>query len=156
MNFFYVHNIFNIWFTTGALGLFFYLLPRLTGNPLFSHRLALWGFSSVWTGQHHLLYGPGPEWLELLSVSFSILAGIGNAAFLVNFVKTMEGAWHKMATDVAFAFRGYRLHFLLSHLCPRDLPSRFAALMPTSISLIGSLATLTWRCLERTLFSALR
>ena len=104
MNFFYVHNIFNIWFTTGALGLFFYLLPRLTGNPLFSHRLALWGFSSVWTGQHHLLYGPGPEWLELLSVSFSILAGIGNAAFLVNFVKTMEGAWHKMATDVALRF----------------------------------------------------
>ena len=104
INFFYVHNIFNVWFTTGALGLFFYLLPKLTGNPLFSHRLALWGFSSVWTGQHHLLYGPGPEWLEVLSVSFSMLAGIGNAAFLVNFVKTMEGAWHKIRYHVALRF----------------------------------------------------
>ncbi|MEK7215206.1 MAG: cbb3-type cytochrome c oxidase subunit I, partial [Chloroflexota bacterium] len=104
INYFYVHNIFNVWFTTLALGLFFYLLPRLTGNPLFSHRLALWGFSSVWTGQHHLLYGPGPEWLEILSVSFSILAAIGNAAFLLNSVKTMQGAWHKLGPNLPLRF----------------------------------------------------
>lgn len=104
VNFFYVHNIFNVWFTTLALGLFFYLLPRLTGNPLFSHRLALWGFSSVWTGQHHLLYGPGPEWLEILSVSFSLLAATGNAAFLLNVLKTMQGAWHRLAHDVPLRF----------------------------------------------------
>jgi cytochrome c oxidase cbb3-type subunit 1 len=104
INYFYVHNIFNVWFTTGALGLFFYLMPKLTGNPLFSHRLALWGFSSVWTGQHHLLYGPGPDWLEILSVAFSLLAAMGNAAFLVNFVKTMQGAWHRVATDAPLRF----------------------------------------------------
>lgn len=104
INYFYVHNIFNIWFTTTALGLFFYLIPRLSGNPLFSHRLAIWGFSSVWTGQHHLLYGPGPEWLEILSVAFSILAAIGNTAFLVNVVGTMRGAWHKTVSDVPLRF----------------------------------------------------
>lgn len=104
VNYFYVHNIFNVWFTTMALGLFFYLLPRLTGNPLFSHRLALWGFSSVWTGQHHLLYGPGPEWLEILSVSFSILAAIGNVAFLLNSVKTMQGAWNKLGSNLPLRF----------------------------------------------------
>ena len=100
LNYFYVHNLFNAWFTTGFLGLCYYLLPRLTGNPLWSYRLAVWGFLSVWTGQHHLLYGPGPEWLELASVSFSILSAIPNIAFTYNFYKTMGGAWAKMATDV--------------------------------------------------------
>jgi cbb3-type cytochrome c oxidase subunit I len=104
LNYFYVHNLFNVWFTTGALGLVYYLLPRLTGNPLWSYRLAVWGFTSVWTGQHHLLYGPGPEWLELLSVSFSILAAGPNTAFAYNFYKTMHGAWRKLLSDVPLRF----------------------------------------------------
>ncbi len=104
LNYFYVHNLFNVWFTTGAMGLVFYLLPKLTGNPIWSYRLAVWGFASVWTGQHHLLYGPGPEWLELLSVSFSILAAVPNTAFAYNFFKTMQGSWNKVVTDVPLRF----------------------------------------------------
>jgi cytochrome c oxidase cbb3-type subunit 1 len=50
INFFYVHNIFNVWFTTGGIGLALYLIPRLTGRPLYSHRLAFWGLLTVWTG----------------------------------------------------------------------------------------------------------
>ncbi len=104
LNYFYVHNLFNAWFTTGFLGLSYYLLPRLSGKPLWSYRLAVWGFLSVWTGQHHLLYGPGPEWLELVSVSFSILAAIPNTAFTFNFYKTMGGAWRNVVTDVPLRF----------------------------------------------------
>ena len=104
LNYFYVHNLFNVWFTTGFLGLVYYLLPRLSGNPLWSYRLAVWGFTSVWTGQHHLLYGPGPEWLELLSVSFSILALVPNIAFTYNFLKTMQGAWTRLVTNVPLRF----------------------------------------------------
>lgn len=104
INYFYVHNLFNVWFTTGGLGLALYLIPRLSGNPLFSHRLAIWGFTSVWTGQHHLLYGPGPEWLEIVSVAFSVLAAIPNTAFAINFVKTMEGAWRRVRHDAALAW----------------------------------------------------
>ncbi|MFN8556166.1 MAG: cbb3-type cytochrome c oxidase subunit I [Dehalococcoidia bacterium] len=101
VNFFYVHNIFNVWFTTGGIGIFLYLIPRVSGNPLYSHRLAIWGFASVWAGQHHLLYGPGPEWLEILSVAFSITAAIPNTAFLVNYIKTMEGSWGTIGPSMA-------------------------------------------------------
>ena len=104
LNYFYVHNLFNVWFTTGFLGMVLYLLPRLSGNPIWSYRLAVWGFLSVWTGQHHLLYGPGPEWLELLSVSFSIIAALPNIAFTYNFYKTMQGAWAKVKEDVPLRF----------------------------------------------------
>ena len=39
INYFYIHNLFNAWFTTAAFGLVFYMLPRFTGNKLYSHRL---------------------------------------------------------------------------------------------------------------------
>lgn len=101
VNFFYVHNIFNVWFTTGGIGIFLYLIPKVSGNPLFSHRLAIWGFASVWAGQHHLLYGPGPDWLEIVSICFSITAAIPNTAFLVNFIKTFEGRWSVIGPSLA-------------------------------------------------------
>ena len=100
INFFYVHNLFNAWFTTVGTGLAYYLLPKLTGNPLYSHRLAIWGFWSVWTGQHHQLYSPSPYWLQTLTVVFSILAVIPTSLFMFNFFMTMRGKWSLVVTDV--------------------------------------------------------
>jgi cbb3-type cytochrome c oxidase subunit I len=104
VNYFYVHNLFNAWFTTAGIGLALYLLPKLTGNPLFSHRLGLWGLWSVWTGQHHQLYSPAPDWLEFLTVVFSILAAVPTTAFMVNFFMTMRARWTLAANDVALRF----------------------------------------------------
>jgi len=104
VNYFYVHNLFNSWFTTAGLGLALYLLPKLADKPLYSHRLALWGLWSVWTGQHHQLYSPAPDWLEFLTVVFSILAAVPTIAFMVNFVMTMKGRWTRTVDDVALRF----------------------------------------------------
>ena len=104
INYFYVHNLFNSWFTTVGIGLALYLLPKLTEKPLYSHRLALWGLWSVWTGQHHQLWSPAPDWLEYLTIVFSILAAVPTIAFTWNFVKTMEGRWTKTADDVPLRF----------------------------------------------------
>jgi cbb3-type cytochrome c oxidase subunit I len=104
VNYFFVHNLFNAWFTTAGVGLALYLLPKLTNNPLYSHRLALWGLWSVWTGQHHQLYSPAPDWLEYLTIVFSILATIPTTAFMVNFFMTMRGAWGRLREDVALRF----------------------------------------------------
>jgi cbb3-type cytochrome c oxidase subunit I len=104
VNYFYVHNLFNSWFTTAGLGLALYLLPKLTDKPLYSHRLALWGLWSVWTGQHHQLYSPAPDWLETLTVVFSILAAVPTTAFMVNFFMTMRTRWPRTTQDVALRF----------------------------------------------------
>lgn len=104
INYFYVHNLFNAWFTTGGIGLALYLLPRLTNKPLYSHGLAMWGLWSVWTGQHHQLWSPAPDWLEILTVVFSILAIVPTLAFVWNFYKTMQGSWFRVGQDVALRF----------------------------------------------------
>jgi cytochrome c oxidase cbb3-type subunit 1 len=104
INYFYVHNLFNAWFTTAGIGLALYLLPRLANKPLYSHGLAMWGLWSVWTGQHHQLWSPAPDWLEILTVVFSILAIVPTSAFMWNFYKTMEGRWLRVGQDVALRF----------------------------------------------------
>jgi cbb3-type cytochrome c oxidase subunit I len=104
VNYFYVHNLFNAWFTTAGIGLALYLLPKLSGNALYSHRLGLWGLWSVWTGQHHQLNSPAPDWLEYLTIVFSILAAVPTTAFMVNFFMTMRSRWHRAAEDVALRF----------------------------------------------------
>jgi cbb3-type cytochrome c oxidase subunit I len=104
INYFYVHNLFNAWFTTAGIGLALYLLPRLANKPLYSHGLAMWGLWSVWTGQHHQLWSPAPDWLEILTVVFSILAIVPTTAFMWNFYKTMEGRWLRVGQDVALRF----------------------------------------------------
>ena len=104
INYFYVHNLFNAWFTTAGIGLALYLLPRLTDKPLYSHRLGLWGLWSVWTGQHHQLYSPAPDWLEYLTIVFSILAVVPTTAFMINFFMTMKSRWHLAGSDVALRF----------------------------------------------------
>ena len=104
VNYFYVHNLFNIWFTTAGLGLAYYLLPKLSGNPLHSHRLAVWGFFGVWTGQHHQLWGPAPDWLEIMTVVFSMLAAVPTTIFMYNFFMTMRGSWGRIKESVALRF----------------------------------------------------
>jgi cytochrome c oxidase cbb3-type subunit 1 len=104
VNYFYVHNLFNSWFTTAGVGLALYLLPKLTGKPLYSHRLALWGLWSVWTGEHHQLYSPAPDWLQFLTIVFSILAVVPTTAFMVNFFMTMRGSWGRLREDVPLRF----------------------------------------------------
>ena len=104
VNYFYVHNLFNAWFTTAGVGLALYLLPKLAGNPLYSHRLALWGLWSVWAGQHHQLNSPAPDWLEFLTVVFSILAVVPTTAFMVNFFMTMRGSWGRVSQSAPLRF----------------------------------------------------
>ncbi len=99
VNWFYGHNIIGLWFTTVGLGMAYYLLPKITGNAIYSHRLGMVGFWTiafvyVWTGQHHLLYGPGPQWLQTVSIVFSVSLLIPVYTVIRNFWGTLEGKWH--------------------------------------------------------------
>jgi len=86
---FYGHNIFGLLLTPLALGMAYYVMPRVAGAPLYSHTLSLVGF---WTllafythiGTHHLIQAPVPTWLKTISVADSIGMLIPVATVLVN------------------------------------------------------------------------
>jgi cytochrome c oxidase cbb3-type subunit 1 len=86
---FYGHNIFGLLLTPLALGMAYYIMPRVAKAPLYSHTLSLVGFWSLLAfythiGTHHLIQAPVPTWLKTVSIVDSIAMLIPVATVLVN------------------------------------------------------------------------
>ncbi|MED0677464.1 cbb3-type cytochrome c oxidase subunit I [Aneurinibacillus thermoaerophilus] len=106
---FYGHNIIGLWLTTVGVGFIYYLLPLLSKNPLYSHKLSLIGFWTiatfyVWNGPHHLQNGPIPAWLMKAGVVPSVLLIIPVWTVLANVFGTMKGKWHVISENVPLKF----------------------------------------------------
>ena len=79
-----------------AVGAAFYVIPRVTSTPLYSHTLSLIGF---WTlvafythiGGHHILQAPIPNWLKAVSVVDSMAMVIPVFTVLANLWLTARG-----------------------------------------------------------------
>lgn len=109
VNWFYGHNILGMWFTTLGVGIAYYMIPKLTGRPLWSHSLSMLGFWTIAffyapTGTHHILQSPVPEWLKALAVVFSVALVIPVITVLTNFFMTMKGAWWQIANNLPLRF----------------------------------------------------
>jgi cbb3-type cytochrome c oxidase subunit I len=106
---FYGHNVLGLWFTTGFLGIFYYVLPKEVNTPLWSIKLGLlsfWGTVLFYTGVggHHILWAPVPDWLKTTAVAESIGMLLPVTAFLINFYMTMRGNWNRLWTSIPLRF----------------------------------------------------
>jgi len=109
VNWFYGHNILGMWFTTLGVGIAYYMIPKLSGKPLWSHSLSMLGFWTIAffyapTGTHHILQAPVPEWLKALAVVFSVALVIPVITVLTNFFMTMKGSWWQLANNLPLRF----------------------------------------------------
>ncbi len=109
MNWFYGHNILGMWFTVLGVGIAYYMLPKMSGKPVWSHSLSMLGFWTIAffyapTGTHHLLQAPVPEWLKALAVIFSAALVIPVISVLTNFYMTMRGSWWMLSTNMPLRF----------------------------------------------------
>lgn len=108
-NWFYGHNLFGLFITTGGIALVYYLVPKLSRRPLYSHLMSLIGFWSIAllysnTGQHHLLQAPIPNWLKVISIVGSVGLIIPVFSFSVNIFMTMRGQWGQMLENIPLRF----------------------------------------------------
>lgn len=76
-NWWFAHNVLGLWVTPLGLGMIYYLLPKITGHPIASYQLSLFGFWGLalfysQVGMHHLLGGPIPNWIANLSIVMSV------------------------------------------------------------------------------------
>jgi len=109
LNWFYVHNAVGLIFTPLGLGIGYYYIPVAAETPLYSHRLSMIGFWSlafvyVWTGAHHMLHGPISQWLQTVSILFSVMLMIPVWTLVWNFLATMKGQWHRLRDNVPIKF----------------------------------------------------
>jgi cbb3-type cytochrome c oxidase subunit I len=93
---FYGHNLVGLLLTPLAVGSAYFVVPRITKTPLFSHTLSLVGFwvlIAMYThiGGHHLLQAPIPNWLKTISTVDSIMMFIPVGAVLANIWLTARG-----------------------------------------------------------------
>ena len=105
----YGHNVVGFIFTTPMLAMFYYFLPKSIGMPVFSHRLsiiAFWSlvFAYLWTGAHHLVYTPVPDWLQTLAIAFTIFLIAPSWGSVVNGFYTVAPDWSKMRTNYLTKF----------------------------------------------------
>jgi cbb3-type cytochrome c oxidase subunit I len=108
---YYGHNLVGLLLTPLAVGAAYYVIPRVTRTPLYSHTLSLIGFFmlvALYThiGGHHILQSPVPNWLKTVSVVDSIAMIIPVFTVLANLWLTARGKagvlWHDPAARLVF------------------------------------------------------
>jgi cytochrome c oxidase cbb3-type subunit 1 len=118
---FYGHNIFGLLLTPLSLAVAYYVIPKVTRTPLYSHTLSLLGFWAllvVYThiGTHHLLQVPVPTWLKVIATVDSIGMVIPVMVFLINIWYTAKGKLGEIHADIGgkFVFTGTIMYFFVS------------------------------------------
>jgi cbb3-type cytochrome c oxidase subunit I len=106
---FFVSGVVELWLVGVGIGVAYYLVPKITDNPLYNRQLAVIGFWSLafagaWIGQSRFIYGPGPDWLETFAPVFSLALVVAAVAVVTNLVGTMRGKWSMMGESAALQF----------------------------------------------------
>jgi len=103
---FYGHNLPGLLLTPLAVGAAYFVIPRVTKTPLYSHTLSLIGF---WTlvalythiGGHHILQSPIPQWLKDFSIVDSMVMVVPVFVVIANLWITARGNGSKLWEDPA-------------------------------------------------------
>jgi cytochrome c oxidase cbb3-type subunit 1 len=103
------HNAVASVFTFPILAMFYYFLPKSTGVPIYSHRLsiiAFWSlvFGYLWTGAHHLMLTPLPEWIQTVALAFSMFLIAPSWGSVLNGYYTMGGNWGRVKSNYLTKF----------------------------------------------------
>lgn len=122
---FFIQNLFGLWLLASGLGVAYYYFPKITGNPLYSKRLALVGFWSliifwIFTGPIRMIYAPGGGGIQTVAIAFSITTLIPIWTALANFSGSMRGRWGALSRSapVRFLVAGSLMLFVYSLLLP--------------------------------------
>ena len=101
----YAHNVLGLWVTPVGLAAIYYLLPKLTGRPVYSYWLGILGFWTLaifynWAGTHHLIGGPVPRWMVSVGIVGSVMMLLPVATVAVNHHMTAWRAWRLLKSSV--------------------------------------------------------
>ena len=105
----YGHNLPGLLLTPLALGAAYFVIPRITRTPIYSHTLshfAFWTLVALYShiGGHHILQAPVPNWLKEMSVVDSFVMIVPVVAVLVNLWATARQRGSAMLGDPAGRF----------------------------------------------------
>ncbi len=105
----FAHNVLGLWITPVGAAIAYYTIPKITGNPLYSHRIGHLHFWSIvmfysTPAAHHLMSSPLPEWLKSFASVEGVLILVPAIAFISNLLLTMQGKWHMFVENLETRF----------------------------------------------------
>jgi cytochrome c oxidase cbb3-type subunit I len=108
-NWWYAHNVLGLYITPMGLAAAYYLIPKVTGQPIHSYHLSLLGFWAnalfySWIGTHHLVGGPLPAWIITVGIVGSIMMFVPVITVAINHHLTMVGRFHLLRTSPTLRF----------------------------------------------------
>ncbi len=117
VNWWFGHNAVGLIFTPMGVAMAYYFIPKATGNPLYSHKMSIIGFWTIallyiWTGAHHVIFGPLPTWLQTVAILFSVSLLIPVWTVIANFFGTLRGKWAQGDYVVKFLLSGTVFYLL--------------------------------------------
>ena len=109
VNAWFTNNLLGLWLTPVGLGAVFYFIPKLTGRPLYSHWLAIFGFWTMafftnWSGLTQLVGGPLPAWMTSVSIAASVMMLVPLICVALNWYWTMDGNCELFKTNMTLRF----------------------------------------------------
>lgn len=117
---FYRAAVTGLWFAVAAVGVAYYLVPRLAGRD--PHRptpltlIAFWSIGLLWgaTAPADLVYGPGPEWWETIGIAASIGLLVPGVVVVYDVVVQMSGRWQRIRDRVTLRLVALGAGFFLA------------------------------------------
>ncbi len=95
-NAWYLSNLIYFWMAPVALAVAYYIIPKISGRPIYSYPLAQVSFWILailagWTGFSRFMGGPFPAWMPAVSSAASIFILIAIVATVANLMLTLKG-----------------------------------------------------------------
>lgn len=119
VSWFYVHNLVGLIYTPMGVAIAYYFLPKLSNLPIYSHRLSMIGFWSIafvyaWIGAHHMIHGPISQWLQTVSIIFSLWLFIPVWSVVTNLFGTLSGRWdlYTKSAPIRFLIMGNAFYLI--------------------------------------------
>ncbi len=109
MTWWFAHNVLGLLITPVAAAITYYIIPKITGNPLYSHRVGHLHFWSIVVfystpAAHHLMSAPLPEWLKSFASVEGVLILVPAVAYVTNILLTMQGKWRMFVENIEVKF----------------------------------------------------
>jgi cbb3-type cytochrome c oxidase subunit I len=117
----WIHDAVGVLVTPLALAIAYYVIPVVTGLPIYSHFLSMvgfWGLAFFYplNGTHHYIFSPIPVAAQNVAIVSSVFMGFVVLIVVINLLLSLKGHGDKVVTDpgLRWVWSGIIFYLLVS------------------------------------------
>ncbi len=105
----WIHDAVGLYVTPFAVAIFYFVIPTVTGRPIYSHFLSMLAFWMLFfiyplNGTHHFLFSSIPMEAQLGAIVASVYLGMTVVLNVSNLLLSLKGSAGVVASDVPLRF----------------------------------------------------